>query len=533
MSQPDETTFPRRFGEYVLVTHLGEGGMGRVYLALRRSRGKEELCVLKRFGNPRARFSDVEIAENRKRFRLEAEITMALAHPGIARSLCYSEDAEAPYLVQEFVRGVTLEFLVSSLSGYDERLPVPLAAYVVSKIADALDYMHEFRGLGLVHRDLTGSNVMFSRTGDVKVIDFGIAKATLAADSSLTRPNVLVGKPLWTAPELLGGRKADRRADIFAVGLLFWYLLTGRTPETELAKEVPLPLPSKENPEVPRHADKIIGKALATNPDERFQTAREFHEAVRDLVPSEYAGQENLAALLARNESAIEQRSFDEMVDRARPLLGLGMPSWARHWKVILPVALAVAAVGLVVGLRGSNDTQPLQTPQPAAVTEAAATASPEPSSAPPLPAPPSPGQPPQDPAPPPAPPALPKPSLAVPATAPRQRAVRTEKSTNTPPSPSLPSAPVAPTGAGARSADDLLEAALVAYSRSDRAEALQLVRDSLSIRKSADAYILLGRLFFDSDPPQAQAALEEALRLSPANREAVRLLEASRQRNP
>jgi serine/threonine protein kinase len=352
----------------VLASYLDEGGMGRVYLALTRSRRGEQLCVLKKFGNPRSRFSAEQVRENQERFRRESEISLALLHPCIGRTLSSVADGPESYLVQEFIDGMTLDQLVSSLTTDSEHLAIPLVAHIAAQIARALDYVHDYRGLGLVHRDLTPSNVMLAQSGDVKVIDFGIAKATLA-DDSLTRPHVLVGKPLWTAPEVVDGQKVDRRADLYALGLLFWHLLSRQDPEGHLdASGGSLPPPSTFNPEVSSAIDGIVQRAIHANPNRRFQTAAEFLDAISPLIPPGYDGAKALAHQVYRYESALKKEAIAGDVARARPLLAaippVSGPSW--KWTVAIIAPLAVVA-GIGIWFLFRQEPLPAKEPAPRA----------------------------------------------------------------------------------------------------------------------------------------------------------------------
>jgi serine/threonine protein kinase len=512
-SSSGETKFPRRFGPYVLVTHLGEGGMGRVYLGLRNADGGEQLCVIKRFGNPRAQYSPDQILENQERFRREAEITMALDHPCIARTFNSVHEGSQPYLVQEFVKGKTLESLTSCLTNGKEHYAIPLAVHIVSQIAHALAYVHDFRSLGLVHRDLTPTNVMFADSGEVKVIDFGIAKATLL-DDSLTQPHIVVGKPLWTAPEVVTGDKPDRRADLYALGLLFWHLLTGHDPTGYLAKVIaPLPPPSKFNPEVPTQLDGIVAKAVQVDPNRRFQTAADLLGVVSPLVPAGYQGSKELAHQLFRFRSPLADEGFADDIARARPLLEQAEPSRARL-KMVLALLLSIAAM-VALGFPLVRRFPRYHAEQPAPAQTAEPVAGPQPPTALPEP-PPEPAH--QPSAAPPAPlPPHPATQPVYSAVSPRAKAARESK-----PQPAAPQ----------QTADELLVSALDSFDRSDIAKALSLARLAAERGAGAQAFVLIsGCLYLKKDYSGAKEALEHALRLAPDNAEAKRGLEKIRRR--
>jgi serine/threonine-protein kinase len=536
---PTQGPFPCLFGPYVIVNYLGEGGMGRVYLALTRDRHGEHLFVVKRFGNPRARFTPPQILENQARFQHEADITKALSHPCIARTFTSVHQGQASYLVQEFIHGLTLDYLISLMN--PQRMPVPLAAHIIAQIAGALHYVHEFHGMGLIHRDLTAENVMFSRTGEVKVIDFGIAKATLL-DETLTKPNIVVGKPLWTAPEVAGGAKPDRRADLYALGMLFWHLLCGENPEGHLDIEKPsLPSPSTLNSEVSAHIDAIVAKALHSNPKHRFQTAQELLDVVSPLIPEGYQGPKELARLVVGYDVVREMEYFNARVAEARPLLEQACPTpkpFSRRKVFLIAIISAIAALALgfllfpgshVHSVAAITPGRPAPTPNPP----------PMPLQAPPSYLPetsvfkPEASLPPQQPSPPQT--AEPLPHQVPPSPSPSSPPPISHRSQKHPSQPqrltATSSQPIATPPLP--SPEELLTEAMDNFQRTDLPRTLSLARASAHMSPSPDAYILIARALFESDPAGAQAALETALRLSPGNRQAVRLLEQLKQRNP
>ena len=520
ISSPNESEFPRRFGPYVLVSYLGEGGMGRVYLALTHTPAGEQLCVLKRFGNPRSRFSPEQLLENQERFRREAELTIALSHPCIARTFSSVNDGPQSYLVQEFIDGMTMDYLTSSLTTDGEHFSIPLAAHIATQIARALAYVHEFRGLGLVHRDLTPSNVMFAQSGEVKVIDFGIAKATLA-DDSLTRPHILVGKQFWTAPEVVNGQRVDRRADLYALGLLFWYLLSGRDPEGQPdGAGAVLSPPSAFNPEVSANLDEIVIKAIHPNPNRRFQTAAEFLDAVTPLIPAGYDGAKELTHQVFRYESALKKDAIASDVARARSLLEPATSTSGSVWKhkpllfsalLALLAATAAATLGIILWpiskptkiSDGTSSRTPALPPLPTPV--------PPPVVAPKPPSLPEQFLPPRPPS------VAPAPASPIHKTIPRP----TKTAHETMPQPDTPPQP---------GPDELMVAAMDSFEAENFPQALKLARAAAKQGGGAKAYVLIGTcLSLAKDYPAARAAFEHALRLSPGNAEAKRLLEQLR----
>jgi len=532
LSESNESTFPRRFGAYVLVTHLGEGGMGRVYAALT---PKGDLCVVKRFGNPRALLPSHLVEQNKVRFLREAEITKALHHPGIARTYESVNDGSHSYLVQEYVSGMTLDYLMGALTSAEQHLPIPLATHIATRLVEALAYLHDFRGLGLIHRDLTATNVMLSQKGDVKVIDFGIAKATLAGDN-LTQPNLVVGKPLWTSPEVRQGATPDRRTDLYALGMLYWYLLSGEDPTDHLGENPrsQLPGPSTFRPEIPTELDALVLRAVHVDPHRRFQNAAEFQTALTPFFPSGYDGATELGTIVRRNQLSSEDEFFAALVNRARPLMGQAsvttrwsLPSHGRRVLGVVAVALLLSGGAVLVLYRpppqltvappSPPPLRPIPAP-PSELGEHLATPDSQPIGSavvvPPAPPAESPSVPPPRLANPVSPPS--SPPLAAPLRPSRAIKPKTPTAVETPP-PQVPAPP---------DSQALLASAMQATASGDAARAVRLARASIEARPSADAYILIGKLLSTSDPTAAHAALEAALRLSPGNPQATSLLQ-------
>ncbi len=263
-----------RFGEYLLLDHIGKGGMANVYRAERRG----ESVALKR---PLAAFLEEE--EFRERFLREAEIGRTLHHPNIIRIFERGHVDGVPYFTMELVKGETLQARVRRTGA----LPARSAAQVVVQVAEALDYAHL---KGVVHRDLKPSNIMILEDGTAKVMDYGIARARRF--EGLTVTGSFLGTPEYVAPETAEGKGADARSDLYSLGIVFYEILTGRrpfagdTPFATLSKHVsepPTP-PSLITPNVPGELEAIILRLLAKAPDDRFPGAEELLIALRDYL---------------------------------------------------------------------------------------------------------------------------------------------------------------------------------------------------------------------------------------------------------
>ncbi|MFG2140366.1 protein kinase [Streptomyces sp. NPDC048650] len=268
----------RILGErYELVEQLGQGGMGTVHRAvdhrLRRTVAVKTLSA--------------ELAlqpEFRTRFQREAHAAAALNHPGVATVHDVGEDdgggVTEPYLVMEFVAGRTLSQVLR-----EGALPVAQAVDIAGQVLAALEHSHRH---AIVHRDIKPGNVMLTATGEVKVVDFGIAKALSEAATRLTGTGVAVGTPAYLAPEQINGHETDHRTDLYAVGCLLYELLTGRPPYTgdspfsvmhqHLAGQ-PVP-PSQLRPELPPALDAVIVTALHKDRTERFADASAMKAAL-------------------------------------------------------------------------------------------------------------------------------------------------------------------------------------------------------------------------------------------------------------
>ena len=544
MAFAERSKFPRRFGPYVIVNFLGEGGMGSVYLALMGHKGSERFCVIKQMGSAWSDIATENLPGIEERFSREAEITRALLHPSIAKTFAVG-DEQGAYFVQEFIDGIDLRHLVPRVQSAGESISVALASFVVLQVAGALSYLHDFESRGLVHRDVTPDNIMLAANGDVKLIDFGVAKAT-AHDDGLTQRGV-IGKAQWLAPEIFHGAKLDRRADIYSLGLVYWYLLTRREPDSEPSTRTPsndrfVP-PSTFNSEVSPELDSVVARAVDPDPNLRFQTASELLQAVARHVPEGFDGKAEVANVIFRNTSQLAGRFFSMMLEKGRPLLDdapvaapptremavgntvaepvipltseaiVPIPSGKRRQFVLVSFGAAIVLGGvLFVILRDGRAVQsPLVTlPQP--IPTLAAPASSQPAVV----------QPTHPPSPP----------LPAPIIVPRQAA-----SSQPPPihkTPPMRQETVPEKPAPQPSAQDLFVSAQDSFDRSEISEALNFAKRAAHGGAGAPAYVLLGRILaIRHDLNGAEAAYEEALRLAPDNGEAKRRLERLRRKTP
>jgi len=262
------------FGDFRLLEMLGRGGMASVFKAERRS----EVLALKR---PLGSFlDDPGFLE---RFLREAEIGRTLNHPNIVRILERGDVEGVPYFTMELVAGETLQAFIRSWGAAAPRT----AASIVAQVGEALDFAH---GKGVIHRDLKPSNIMLLLDESAKVMDFGIARARRF--DLLTATGAFLGTPDYVAPEMIEGRGSEARSDLYALGVVFFELLTGQrpfsgdTPFAVLKKhctEEPPP-PSLVHPGVPPDLDAIALRLLAKRPEERPESAEELVVALRDWL---------------------------------------------------------------------------------------------------------------------------------------------------------------------------------------------------------------------------------------------------------
>lgn len=269
--QTTEALIGRVVGNYRIIEMIGEGGMGIVFRA-------KELMVEREVAVKVLRRDFVRQGEVVERFVSEANALAKLNHPNIATLYNFFREADDLFMVMELVRGETLAGVVSRHG------PIPYQSAVMqfSQILEGIGYAHNH---GVVHRDIKPSNVIVTDSGSVKVMDFGIAR--VAGTERRTKTGNIIGTLEYMSPEQIKGHEADSRSDIYSLGILLFEILTGRLPfsgsEYELIKhqvESQAPSPRVFVADIPRHAERAILRALVKNPEGRFQSVREFREAL-------------------------------------------------------------------------------------------------------------------------------------------------------------------------------------------------------------------------------------------------------------
>ncbi len=270
---------------YIVLKRLGEGGMGRVYLAEHVKMNRQ--CAIKVMSA-----SLVNDADSAKRFAREASSAARIIHPNVAAVFDYGESDGLVYIVMEYVDGEPL----TSVIARDRVLAPHRALDIARQVLDALGNAHE---LGIVHRDLKPDNIIITHARNgreiAKVVDFGIAKAMQEGDEALTRTGLVIGTPEFMSPEQLLGDPVDARTDIYSLGCILYQMLTGTTTFQATTREQMIkrrlteepPHPRVVNPDVPVALDAIVHRMLARSPDDRYASAAQLRELLSPAIVSE------------------------------------------------------------------------------------------------------------------------------------------------------------------------------------------------------------------------------------------------------
>lgn len=346
------STEPRVLAErYRLGEPIGSGGMARVYRGYDLTLGREvAIKVL-----------DPELARDaafRTRFRLEAQAASRMSHPSIVRVFDAGDPAaggdptagDEPYIVMELVQGTLLKDIIA-------RGPVPVedAVRYVDGILEALDYSHR---AGVVHRDIKPGNVMITDAGQVKVMDFGIARAVSDSSSTVAQTTQILGTAAYFSPEQAKGEPVDARADLYSTGVVLYELLTGRTPfrgDSPVAvayqhvSETPVP-PTEINEQAPGALDPVVLRALAKDPYQRFPDAASFRAALDGAVAGRAPSKKQLGALT----SELYGPSPRQAQETARSLRQLSTDNTMTRTQSGPPVAWIWAGVALLAVLLAS-----------------------------------------------------------------------------------------------------------------------------------------------------------------------------------
>lgn len=292
-----------RFGKYQLVRELAAGGMAQIFLAVYQGlEGFNRVVAVKRV------LPHMTTPEFVQMFLDEARLAARLEHPNIVRTYEFGVEAGRYFMVMEYLAGEDLNAVLSRAAKTNHRLSIPFIIDVVSRVCAGLHFAHELgdvdgRPLGLVHRDVTPANIIITYFGEVKLIDFGVAKS--ASNVGQTRAGMLKGKISYMSPEQLRSRGIDRRSDVFSAGVVLWELLTGvrlfaRDSDAATLYAIiddPVPSVRTHRPEVPEELARIVDRALARAPEERWATAEEMQLALEAVLASRGAELSGSAAM--------------------------------------------------------------------------------------------------------------------------------------------------------------------------------------------------------------------------------------------
>lgn len=338
-------------GRYRVDELIGHGGMAKVYRGYDLTLGRAVAIKI----------LDPELARDnafRTRFRLEAQSASRMSHPSIVRvydagdpSTTDSSTDEPPYIIMELISGTLLKDIIAK-----GPVPVDDAVRYVDGILEALDYSHR---AGVVHRDIKPGNVMVTDKGQVKVMDFGIARAVSDSSSTVAETTQIIGTAAYFSPEQAKGEPVDARADLYSTGVVLYELLTGRQPfrgESPVAvayqhvSETPVP-PTEVNEDSPGALDPIVLRALAKDPYQRYPDAAHFRAALDSAVSGHAPSRKELGALTselygpnprAAQETARSLRQLSTDTTMARTQSG---PPVAWIWAGVALLAVLLASV--------------------------------------------------------------------------------------------------------------------------------------------------------------------------------------------
>ncbi len=340
-------------GKYRLIAELGHGGMAQVFLALARGpAGFNKLAVIKQIREQLA--DDPEFLTM---FLDEARLAARLNHPNVVQTNEVGEDGKRYFICMEYLEGQPLNRIIQRV-GRESGIPLGLHLRVLCEALAGLHHAHELTDydgtpLQVVHRDVTPHNVFVTYAGQVKVVDFGIAKAL--SQSAETKAGVLKGKVAYMAPEQARGDKVDQRADIFSVGVMMWEALVGRRMFKGLTDVVIIQKIVNGQLQSPRSAlatvdeklDAVCMKALAHNRDDRYETAAEFQVAIEQALES-IGDRSNL-----RDAGKLIQQHFEPERQRIKVLTEAAMSNTTPRTSGEFPLAEVSSISKISVGGSG------------------------------------------------------------------------------------------------------------------------------------------------------------------------------------
>ncbi|WP_439579551.1 protein kinase domain-containing protein [Elioraea sp.] len=444
-------------GKYQILSAIGRGAAGTVWRAI--DPVIDRTVAIKTIKLDDA--GDAETAEEIARFKREAQAAGRLSHPNVVQVYDYGEQGGLAYLVMEYVEGGSLKGLLDK----GERLPLKEVGRVMDELLAALAHAHE---KGIIHRDIKPANVMLTKSGQVKVTDFGIARIE---SSTMTQAGTVMGTPAYMSPEQFRGEPVDLRTDLYSTGVVLYQLLTGDRPFDgtfsaimHKALTVEPPKPSEISFAVPPGLDAVVARAMAKRPQARFESASAFRAALAEAVRG--AEQDPLAAITAadRDATVVSRPAAPPPTPPSAPpaapgtagrtrgspgaaiaggVLGLGAAA-AAAWFLLIrePEPPPTPPIGPIAQPQVAAPPPIVPRPEPAAPTQPPAVLQPTPPPPTPTPAPTQPAQP--TPSPPPTAPQQAEPAAPPAPAPPAQQAAPTPPAPQ-PPTPEPRVAPVAP----------------------------------------------------------------------------------------
>ena len=360
---------PEQYGAYRVYEQLGEGGMATVHRAEQDTPAGVRQIALKRL-IPTLDKKNVGL------FLDEARLLRYLQHPNIPETYDSGRVFGTYFIAMEYIEGWTVKSIIDHCAATVGPVPVPVVLNLAAQLCDALDYAHKRcdehgRPLRIIHRDVTPSNLIIDRTGVLKLVDFGLAKATVASEPSTA--GIIKGKLGYVAPEYTRG-SIDHRADLWAVGIIMYELLTGRRlfdganahDTVSRVRELPIPRPSLGNPEVPSSVDTIVMAALERDPRQRCSSAASLRAQIQAHVATRVDPADN-RAVVQWITAAFEQKGpRAKAVTPVLPVAVVSLPPamtstpsfppapvrWNPRTLLVVCGLLLIAAIAAIVAVR-------------------------------------------------------------------------------------------------------------------------------------------------------------------------------------
>jgi len=364
---------PERFGRYVLLDRIGEGGMAEVFRAvLPGAEGFKRTFVVKRILSHLSqspRFVDM--------FIREARIGALLNHPNIVQVYDFGQVDGSYFLAMEYLRGRDVLAMIRRLRDMKRPFPIAVAAFIAQQVAGCLAYAHALadpdgRCLDIIHRDVSPSNVMCLRAGGVKLMDFGIAK-TVDDLTENTEQGAFKGKLAYLAPERVKSERFDGRSDLYSLGVVLWEMLTCRRlfrgdSQVETFKnvlEMPIAPPSSRRPEVPASLDAVVMRAIERDPAKRYASGQAMADDLEEVLAETKFQSRQLPQLLVElfgsgvhsSQTALSSLTPELLASVGIATLnpaGTGsvrLPRWRKSWRLWAAAGTAALLITLVAAL--------------------------------------------------------------------------------------------------------------------------------------------------------------------------------------